>query len=104
VYEVDPLACPKCGGVMKVVAFIEPPQGAVIEKRGHRRVRGGLLIFADGESARGRSARIAGFALGKRLDWPIVYLSEASGHLDIPFRYGRTSTTVEKSNFLSVVS
>jgi len=32
VYEVDPLACPKCGGQMKVVAFIEPPQGAVIEK------------------------------------------------------------------------
>ena len=32
VYEVDPLACPKCGGTMKVLAFIEPPQGAVIEK------------------------------------------------------------------------
>jgi hypothetical protein len=32
VYEVDPLACQKCGGQMKVVAFIEPPQGAVIEK------------------------------------------------------------------------
>ena len=32
VYEVDPLACPKCGGTMKVVAFIEPPQGDVIEK------------------------------------------------------------------------
>jgi len=32
VYEVDPLACPKCGGQMKVVAFIEPPQGALIEK------------------------------------------------------------------------
>ncbi len=32
VYEVDPLACPKCGGLMKVIAFIEPPQGAVIEK------------------------------------------------------------------------
>ena len=32
VYEVDPLACPNCGGVMKVVAFIEPPQGDVIEK------------------------------------------------------------------------
>ena len=32
VYEIDPLACPKCGGAMKVVAFIEPPQGAVIEK------------------------------------------------------------------------
>lgn len=32
VFEVDPLACPKCGGIMKVVAFIEPPQGAVIEK------------------------------------------------------------------------
>ena len=27
VYEVDPLACPKCGGQMKVIAFIEPPQG-----------------------------------------------------------------------------
>ncbi|MFC1652818.1 transposase, partial [Planctomycetota bacterium] len=32
IYEVDPLACPKCGGVMKVVAFIEPPQAQVIEK------------------------------------------------------------------------
>ena len=32
VYEVDPLACPKCGGLMKVVAFIEPPQGEVIER------------------------------------------------------------------------
>jgi ribosomal protein S27E len=32
VYEVDPLACPKCGGQMRVIAFIEPPQGAVIEK------------------------------------------------------------------------
>jgi hypothetical protein len=26
IYEVDPLACPKCGGVMKVVSFIEPPR------------------------------------------------------------------------------
>jgi hypothetical protein len=24
VYEVDPLACPKCGGRLKVIAFIEP--------------------------------------------------------------------------------
>ena len=32
VYEIDPLACPKCGGKMKVVSFIEPPQGDVIEK------------------------------------------------------------------------
>lgn len=32
VYEVDPLACPQCGGTMEVIAFIEPPQGAVIEK------------------------------------------------------------------------
>ena len=32
VYEVDPLACPKCGGQMKVIAFLEPPQGAVVEK------------------------------------------------------------------------
>ena len=32
VYEIDPLRCPACGGQMKVVAFIEPPQGDVIEK------------------------------------------------------------------------
>ena len=32
VYEIDPLACPRCGGQMKVIAFIEPPQGEVIEK------------------------------------------------------------------------
>ena len=32
VYEADPLTCPKCGGEMKVVAFIEPPHGDVIEK------------------------------------------------------------------------
>jgi hypothetical protein len=29
---VDPLACPQCGGVMKVVSFIEPPQAQVIER------------------------------------------------------------------------
>ena len=32
VYEVDPLKCDRCGGEMKVIAFIEPPQGALIEK------------------------------------------------------------------------
>jgi len=32
VYEIDPLECPKCHGHMRVIAFIEPPQGAVIEK------------------------------------------------------------------------
>jgi len=32
VYEVDPLACPKCGQSMTVVSFIEPPQAEVIEK------------------------------------------------------------------------
>ncbi len=32
VYEIDPLACPECGSRIKVVAFIEPPQGDVIEK------------------------------------------------------------------------
>jgi hypothetical protein len=32
VYEVDPLLCLRCGSEMKVVAFIDPPQGEVIEK------------------------------------------------------------------------
>jgi hypothetical protein len=30
VYEVDPLKCPKCGGVMKIVSFIE--EDAMIER------------------------------------------------------------------------
>ena len=30
--QVDPLSCPRCGGEMKVVAFIEPPQSDVIEE------------------------------------------------------------------------
>ena len=30
--EVDPLSCPHYGGQMKVVAFIEPPQSACVEK------------------------------------------------------------------------
>ena len=30
VYEVDPLVCPKCGGVMRVMALIQQP--AVIDK------------------------------------------------------------------------
>ena len=32
VYEVDPLCCPECGGQMKVVSFIEPPQADVIKE------------------------------------------------------------------------
>jgi hypothetical protein len=31
VCEVDPLCCPECGGQLKVVSFIEPPQADVIE-------------------------------------------------------------------------
>ena len=29
VYEIDPLICPRCSGQMKIVAFIQPPQGDV---------------------------------------------------------------------------
>jgi hypothetical protein len=32
VYEVDPLECPRCGGPMKVVSFIERCQHEVIER------------------------------------------------------------------------
>ena len=32
VYQVDPLVCPKCGGLMKIIAFIEARQGDVIRK------------------------------------------------------------------------
>jgi hypothetical protein len=39
VFALAPLICPRCSGQMKIVAFMEPPQGDVIEKilRGHRR-------------------------------------------------------------------
>jgi len=33
VYEVGPLVCAKCGGQMKVIAFIEPPQADVIGRK-----------------------------------------------------------------------
>jgi hypothetical protein len=32
VYEIDPMVCSQCGGEMKIVSFIEPPQREVIEK------------------------------------------------------------------------
>jgi hypothetical protein len=32
VYEIDPLVCSRCGGEMKIVSFIDPPQNGVIEK------------------------------------------------------------------------
>ncbi len=32
IYQADPLLCPKCGGTMKIVAFIEARQGEVIRK------------------------------------------------------------------------
>ena len=32
VYEVDPLACPCCGGQMKIISFIERRQADVIER------------------------------------------------------------------------
>jgi Putative transposase len=32
VFELDPMACPQCGGEMKLVSFIDPPQEVVIEK------------------------------------------------------------------------
>jgi len=32
VYEVDPLVCPKCGGTMKILSFIERHQSEVIEQ------------------------------------------------------------------------
>lgn len=32
VYEMDPLKCPKCGGKMKFISFIEKHQADIIEK------------------------------------------------------------------------
>jgi hypothetical protein len=35
IYEVDPLVCPKCQGVMRIISFIEDP--SVIRDQGRRR-------------------------------------------------------------------
>lgn len=32
VYQADPLLCPKCGGTMKIIAFIEARQGRVVRQ------------------------------------------------------------------------
>ena len=32
IYQIDPLVCPKCGGAMKIIAFIEARQDKVIRK------------------------------------------------------------------------
>ena len=32
IYQADPLLCPKCGGTMKIIAFIEARQDDVIRK------------------------------------------------------------------------
>ncbi len=32
IYHTDPLLCPKCGGTMKIISFIEARQGDVIRK------------------------------------------------------------------------
>ena len=32
IYQVDPLLCPKCGGAMKIIAFIEARQRDVIRR------------------------------------------------------------------------
>ena len=32
VYENDPMVCTRCGGEMKLISFIDPPQSEVIEK------------------------------------------------------------------------
>ena len=32
VYEVNPLECPQCGGVMKIISFIERGQQDVVER------------------------------------------------------------------------
>ena len=32
VYGIDPLSCPKCGAELKIIAFIEGSQMAVVEK------------------------------------------------------------------------
>jgi hypothetical protein len=31
VYEIDPLACPQCGGAMKIISFIERRRRDVVE-------------------------------------------------------------------------
>jgi hypothetical protein len=52
VYEVDPMVCPKCGGRMKVIAFITD-YAAVDRIIDHLK----LTFTADMPPARGRPSR-----------------------------------------------
>jgi hypothetical protein len=62
VYEIDPLICHRCSGQTKIVAFMEPPQGDVIEKilRGHRRAAmvGGLRCPASPRAPPAKDLRV----------------------------------------------
>ncbi|MEO2045254.1 MAG: transposase [Pirellulales bacterium] len=62
VYEADPLSCPQCGGQMKMISFIDPPQRDVIEqilqhcrlgRRRQRHLPGHLLISPDANRVEG---------------------------------------------------
>ncbi len=54
IYEVDPLACPRCGGTMRVIALIQQPK--VIDR------------FLKHLRQRGRDARAGPWATGSPED------------------------------------
>ena len=61
VYEVDPLACPCCGGQMKIISFIERCQADVIERilRHCGLWEGPLRTFASARAPPNASQRTA---------------------------------------------
>ena len=53
VFEVDPMKCPKCGGTMKVISFIERHRSDVIEKILRSRLAG---RYVEGDDAQRTAA------------------------------------------------
>ena len=60
--EVDPLACPPCGGAMKVIAFIQPPQGDGLRSPLHtpQAAQPGILNRENGQISRNEHANVLG--------------------------------------------
>jgi hypothetical protein len=61
VYECDPLACPECGGAMKIISFIERHQQDVVERilRHCGLWEGPLRTLANARAPPGRAERDA---------------------------------------------
>jgi hypothetical protein len=78
VYEVDPMVCPKCGGTMKVIAFIVDYTAVACRRRGRLdggRGRGGIFLIVTVDSFLERKREV----LRLSGDFPVVGNDDSAG-------------------------